>query len=77
MIMSSEAELVISVWEAVRDTVPHNKRGDIAKDLLYAFAEFGFEPAELVSIADEDPDLSEAFEEVFPPPEYDEDETEE
>jgi hypothetical protein len=75
--MSSEAELVISVWEAVRDNLPHNKRSDVAKDMLYAFADFGFEPAELVSIADEDPDLSEAFEEVFPPPEFDEDEADE
>jgi len=65
--------LVISVWEAVRDTIPHTKRSDVAKDLLYAFADFGFEPAELVSIADEDPDLNQAFEEVFPSSEYDED----
>lgn len=63
----SEVELVVGVWDAVRDHLPHNKRSDIAKDLLYAFAEFGFEPAELVSIIDEDPDLSEAFDEVFPP----------
>lgn len=72
--MSNEVELVLAVWEAVRDHVPHTRRGDIAKDLLYAFAEFGFEPAELASIADEDPDLSMAFDEVFPPPEFDEDE---
>ena len=75
--MSNEAELVIGVWEAVRDVLPHNKRADIARDLLYAFADFGFEATELVSIADEDPDLSEAFEEVFPPPEFDEEEYEE
>lgn len=74
--MSSEVELVIEVWEAVRDHVPHNKRADIAKDLLYAFAEFGFEPSELSEIVDVDPDLSEAFDEVFPPPEIDDDEIE-
>lgn len=72
--MSNEVELVLAVWEAVRDHLPHTRRADIAKDLLYAFAEFGFEPAELASIADEDPDLNNAFDEVFPPPEFDEDE---
>ena len=70
--MSSEAELVIDVWEAVRDHVPHNKRGDIARDLLYAFADFGFEPTEMASITDEDPDLRDAFDEVFPEDEEDE-----
>ena len=75
--MSSEAELVVSIWEVVRDIVPHAKRGDIAKDLLFAFADFGFEATELVSIADEDPDLGDAFEEVFPPPEFAEEEIEE
>ena len=75
--MSNEVELVIAVWETVRDHVPHVKRPEIAKDLLYAFAEFGFEPAELASVADEDPDLSEAFDEVFPPPEFEDDEVDE
>lgn len=77
MKMSGEAELVVNIWEAVRDHLPHNKRADVARDLLEAFADFGFEPAELASIADEDPDLSEAFDEVFPPSEYEEEETEE
>lgn len=75
--MSSEAELVVCVWEIVRDILPHNKRTEVAKDLLFAFADFGFEGDELVSIADEDPDLSEAFDEVFPPPEFAEEEIEE
>jgi hypothetical protein len=75
--MSSEVELVIGVWEAVRDHLPHNKRNEIAKDVLCAFAEFGFEPAELAAIGDEDPDLRDAFDEVFPPSEFDEDEVDE
>lgn len=72
--MPNEVELVLAVWESVRDHLPHARRADIAKDLLFAFAEFGFEPAELAPIADEDPDLGNAFDEVFPPPEFDEDE---
>lgn len=75
--MSSEAELVVSVWETVRDILPHNKRTEVAKDILFAFAEFGFEAVELVSIADEDPDLGEAFDEVFPPPEIEEEDIDE
>jgi hypothetical protein len=74
--MSNEVELVIAVWEAVRDHLPHQKRADIAKDMLYAFSDFGFEPAELASILDEDPDLNAAFDEVYPPPDYDDDEDE-
>ena len=77
MKMSSEAELVIGVWEAIRDHVSHSKRGDIARDLLYAFADFGFEPTEMASIVDEDPDLRDAFDEVFPPPEDEEEEVDE
>jgi hypothetical protein len=73
--MSSEAELVIDVWDAVRDHVPHGRRSDIARDLLYAFADYGFEPGEMASIVDEDPDLRDAFDEVFP--EGDEDEVDE
>jgi len=75
--MTNEVELVLTVWEAVRDHLPHTKRAEVAKDLLYAFAEYGCEPAELASVADEDPDLSEAFDEVFPPPEFEDDEVEE
>lgn len=74
--MSSEAELIIRVWETVRDSVSHSKRGEIAKDLLYAFCEFGFEAADIASITDEDTDLEEAFLEVYPPLETDENDDE-
>jgi hypothetical protein len=64
--MSSESELVLAVWDAVRDNLPYTKRSDIAKDVLYAFAEW-FDAEELAPIVDEDPDLRDAFEEVYPP----------
>jgi hypothetical protein len=63
--MSSEAELVISIWEAIREVIPHTKRLDLSTRLLYAFAEYGFDAADLESIVDEDPDLTEAYQEVF------------
>jgi hypothetical protein len=72
--LTNEAELVVSVWEVIRDSVPHNKRADIARDLLYVFSDYGFEPAELASVVDEDPDLAEAFEEVFPSTDLDDEE---
>jgi len=77
MKMSGDAELVVNVWEAVRDSLPHNKRADVARDLLAAFADFGFEAAELASIADEDPVLGEAFDDIFPPDEFDDEDPEE
>lgn len=69
--MSSEAELVLTIWESVREQLPQSKRMDFATDLLYALAEFGFEASDLVSIVDEDPELTAAYEEVFPPIEED------
>ena len=72
--MSSEAELVLSIWEAVREVVPHTKRADLCKQIVYAFAEFGFDGDDLESIMDEDAELSEAYQEVFVDDEIDEDE---
>jgi hypothetical protein len=73
--MSSEAQLVLEIWEAVRDHLPHGKRASIAEDLLYAFQEFGFESGDCATIIDEDPDLAAAFDEVFPDEEDDEGES--
>lgn len=63
--MSSEAQVILDVWEVIRDHLPHNKRAAIAQDLLYAFQEYGFEGEECATIVDEDPDLALAFDEVF------------
>jgi 3-polyprenyl-4-hydroxybenzoate decarboxylase len=74
--MSSEAELVINIWEAMRDHLPVAKRPELAKDLLYAVIGYGFDSVELASIVDEDIDLTNAYEEVFAADE-DEDEDDE
>lgn len=63
--MSSEAQVILDVWEAVRDHIPHAKRSPIAQDILYAFEEYGFDGPDCASIIDEDPDLAMAFNEVF------------
>ena len=71
--MSSEAQLVLDIWDVVRDNISHSKRRGVAEDLLYAFMEFGFEAGDCASIVDEDPDLASAFDEVFADDEDDED----
>jgi hypothetical protein len=71
MPMSSEAELVINVWESIADDLPAQKRADIAREMLYAFADFGFTAADLAAIVDDYPELRYAFEEVFEPMEED------
>lgn len=70
--MSSEAQVILDIWDAVRDHLPHAKRTAIAQELLYAFQEYGFEGGDIATIVDEDPDLAAAFEAV-----YNEDEEEE
>ena len=74
--MSSETELVLAVWEAVRDHLPYTKRSEIAKDVLYAFTDW-FDADELAPIVDEDPDLRDAYEEVYAPVEEEESEEDE
>ena len=75
--MSSEAQVVLDVWDAVRDHLPHAKRAAIAQDILYAFQEYSFEAADCASIADEDPDLASAYAEVFASDDDDDDSEEE
>jgi hypothetical protein len=74
--MSSEAQVILDIWEAVRDHLPHSKRAAIAQDILLAFGEYGFEPTDCASIMDEDPDLASAFHEVFTDEDDEEEETE-
>lgn len=72
--MSSEAQVILDVWDAVRDHIPHAKRASVAHDVLTAFVGYGFERGDCDTIVDEDPDLSAAFGDVFEVDEDDEDE---
>lgn len=69
----SELELLLGIWGVVRDNITHSKRAAVARDILYVFEENGVEPPDIAAIVDEDPDLADAFEEVFPPVDNDED----
>lgn len=71
--MSSESELVINVWETVKDFIPVAKRTEYATDLVKHFADYGFEASDLSEIVDEDDDLTEAYKMVFEDDEDDSD----
>jgi hypothetical protein len=63
--MSNEAQMVVEIWDAVRDFVPASKRTDVAELILKAAAEYGFEAAGLADVVEEDSDLEDAYKTVF------------
>jgi len=63
--MSPEATLIFEIWDEVRDFIPVQKRLDIAESILKSVADFGFEAEDVADIADEDPDLANAFDVVY------------
>lgn len=63
--MKSESNLVIEVWEQVRDYLPANRRHDAAVGILRAFTEYGFEQDDLSDIIDEDDILTAAYNDFF------------
>lgn len=65
MRISNEAQLIISIWESVRDTIPANKREELAENIVSAAYDYGFEISDIQDICDEDQDLSNAFEIVY------------
>jgi hypothetical protein len=60
-----EAELVLELWNAVRDFIPAGKRDAVAEEFLSKFENFGVDPAELVDVVDEDRNLSNAYQELY------------
>jgi len=73
----NDTQLVLDVWEAVRDSVPVAKRPEVANGIMRAFADYGFEAREICDVVDEDDDLEQAFVDVFHEGEYPDDEDEE
>lgn len=62
--MTGEAQLLVEVWDAIRDYLPAAKRADSALGIVRAFHEYGFEARDLSGALDEDRDLAEALEVV-------------
>lgn len=63
--MKSESNLVMEIWELVRDYVPASRRTDTALSILRAFEEYGMEADDLADILDEDDSLTAAYRECF------------
>ncbi|CAM6054976.1 unnamed protein product [Sphagnum tenellum] len=74
MKMNSDTQLVLDIWEAMRDYLPAAKRTEAAHGLLRAISEYGIESREISSIVDEDNDLEEAYYDIFHEGEYPDDE---
>lgn len=72
--MSNDTQLILDIWETVRDILPATKRAEVANGILRAFSEYGFEARDISGIADEDSDLEEAYYEIFYEGEYPADE---
>jgi hypothetical protein len=63
--IKSESNLVIEIWEHVRDSIPSARRHDAATGIIKSFVEFGFEKEDFSDIVDEDDILTAAYNEVF------------
>lgn len=63
--MSSESELVINLWDVIRENVPNSKKSDMAVEVIRLFADFGFESDDLEDIVDEDVHLTEAYKLIY------------
>lgn len=59
--MKSEANLVLRIWDEVRDHIAPAKRADVALTLLRCFEEYGFDERDLADISDEDAVLARAY----------------
>ncbi len=63
--MSRESQMVVEIWDNVRDFIPASKRSDAAESIVMAAADYGFEASDLAEMVDVDKDLAEAYEKVF------------
>lgn len=63
--MKSESQLVIELWDLVRDQIQPARRLETATSFLRAFEEFGMDERDLQDVLDEDPYLTRAYREVF------------
>jgi len=63
--MKNESNLVLEVWDMVRDHIPVAKRLEIAIGVVRAFEEYGMDSKDLADITDEEPYLTRAYLEVF------------
>ena len=70
--IKAESNLVVELWDQVRDSLPNARRQEIAVGMLKCFNDYGFEKDDLHDIIDEDDILAAAFNEFFDEGEEDE-----
>jgi hypothetical protein len=63
--MNSEVQLIVEIWDLMRDTVLPARRLETAIQVLRAFEEYGFEPETLKDVMDEDRYLQRAYEDLY------------
>lgn len=63
--MKVESNLVLEIWDLIRDQIPAARRLDTAISVLRAFEEYGFDEKDLQDIVDEEPYLTRAYYDLF------------
>ncbi len=63
--MNGESELIINIWDKIKDYIPASKRGDMALSILKNFEEFGFDRNEMRFVGEEDKYLAKAYEDLY------------
>lgn len=61
----SDTQLLLDIWEVVREHLSASKRTDVSVGIMRAFLDNGTEDADIAKVADEDRDLEAAYIEVY------------
>jgi molecular chaperone GrpE (heat shock protein) len=65
MSIEVEVEVILELWDSVKDFIPAKSRTEVAENFLSVLANYGVDPKELGIIAEEDPNLHNAYETLF------------
>ncbi len=65
--ISNEAQLVIEVWDYVKEFMPAKRRQEIAASILKSFENYGFDPSDMKDIMYEEDEavLAKAYQELY------------
>ena len=64
MTHTDRIEAAVEMWQLLRDYVNHKDRADAAEHVIALLTDWGFEKRELAQVANMDPELAEAWEQV-------------
>lgn len=63
--MKTESQLIIEIWDLVRDQIQPARRLETAVGIIRACEEAGFDERDLEDVLDEDAYLTRAYRDVF------------